>query len=143
LDRHGPAIVKKDRGNSPANSKPDDTRFQAWRPLAEAGSLLETVLRVSARRPRTPLGQSDLNCAEALLMCPRLMEAEPQELRPEPFRMPGIGQRVPLGEESGSAEICRWSYVVSEFVSGADGTQRTVVELCSGIGGFDYREVGG
>ncbi len=75
-------------------------------------------------------------------MCPRLLEAEPQELRPESFRMPGIWQRVPLGEESGSAKICRWSYVVSEFVSGADRTQRTVVELCSGIGGFDYREVG-
>jgi hypothetical protein len=76
-------------------------------------------------------------------MCPRLMEAEPQELRPESFRMPGIWQGVPLGEASGSAEICRWSYVVSEFVSGADRTQRTVVELCSGIGGFDYGEVGG
>jgi phospholipase/carboxylesterase len=39
-------------------------------------------------------------------MCPRLMEEEPQELRPESFRMPGIWQRVPLGEESGSAKIC-------------------------------------
>src|SRR5258708_7211258 len=34
-------------------------------------------------------------------MCPRLMEAEPQELRPESFRMPGIWQRVPLGRRVG------------------------------------------
>ncbi len=44
-------MVKKDRGNSLANSKRDDNRFQVWRPLAEAASLLETVLR-------GPLGQS-------------------------------------------------------------------------------------
>src|SRR5258708_10225088 len=65
-------MVKKDRGNSLANSKRDDNRFQVWRPLAEAASLLETVLRVSTRRPRTPLGQSDLNCAEAALDVPAL-----------------------------------------------------------------------
>ena len=64
--------MKKDRGNSLANSKPDDTRFQVWRPLAEAWSLLETVLRVSARRPRTPWGQSDLNCADIALDVPAL-----------------------------------------------------------------------
>jgi hypothetical protein len=38
-------MVKKHRGNSLVNSKRDDTRFQVWRPLAEAASLVETVLR--------------------------------------------------------------------------------------------------
>ena len=50
-------------------------RFQVWRPLAEAGRLLKTVLRVSARRPRTPLRKSDLNCADVALDVPALAES--------------------------------------------------------------------
>jgi hypothetical protein len=43
--------------------------------VPEAGSLLEALLRLAAWRPRTPLRQSDLNCADVAPDTPALAGA--------------------------------------------------------------------